>query len=267
MEERLTMEKIEIFLSCLKEKGFSQGSLDYYRRTLKQLYDYLPKEKWIDINIAMEWKKWMDAGEFSEATVDSKISIWNSLARFLGHNEWRIDEFHREEKERERPELTRAEYLRMLSAAKESGRRKAYFLIKAMGGSGIRVQELPQLTVEAVREGVVQLEYHNQHQKRILRILEPLRSELLAYAREEGIINGPIFTSSEGRPLCRASLYKQLNTVGREAQVDKEKVTPGCLQKMYENTRKELLTHIAELNDQSYQNILKEEQKMIEWEI
>ena len=66
--------------------------------------------------------------------------------QYLGHREWQMGDFHRD-KGNIQPELSRTEYLRLLSAAKHLGKEKAYLLIKTLGGAGMRVQELPQLTL------------------------------------------------------------------------------------------------------------------------
>ena len=88
------------------------------------------------------------------------MSVLNTFLRYLGHRDWQVDEFVRVSGDVQ-PELTRAEYLRLLSAAKHIGKEKTYLLIKTMGGAGVRVQELSQVTVEAVHQGMVKLDSHN----------------------------------------------------------------------------------------------------------
>lgn len=51
------------------------------------------------------------------------------------------------------PELTRAEYLRLLQAARALEKERAYLLVKVFALLGIRVGELPQVTVEQVKAG------------------------------------------------------------------------------------------------------------------
>ena len=41
--------------------------------------------------------------------------------------------------------------------------------------------------MEAVRQGAVELAYHNSRQRRVLKLPEGLRRELLDYAEREGI--------------------------------------------------------------------------------
>ena len=50
-------------------------------------------------------------------------------------------------------DLNEAEYRRLLEAAKGSKNRRLYYVMVAICGTGIRVSELPFLTVEAVCRG------------------------------------------------------------------------------------------------------------------
>jgi integrase/recombinase XerD len=74
----------------------------------------------------------------------------NVINRFLASlNLWRYqsvsDKFA--DMERPQPELTREEYLRLLSAARGANKPRSYLLLKVFGTLGLTVQELSTLTV------------------------------------------------------------------------------------------------------------------------
>lgn len=165
------------------------------------------------------------------------------------------------------PELTRAEYLRLLQAARSLERERVYLLIKVLGGAGLRIQELPQLTVRATREGAVELRYHNGRCTRVLRIPEELREELLSYIQREGIAEGPVFRTAAGGPIARTYAFKLLQSVSGAAQVEAEKVTPRCLWNMYCATREAILSNISILADQAYDRMLEQEQRTVGWNV
>lgn len=265
-EEVITPEKIEAFLDDLAGKGRGISSLQTYRRILRKLYQYLPEDKTIGPQTGGEWKSCLEAQGLRPATVNMHMSVWNSFIQYLGCREWQISDFNRET-ERIQPELSRAEYLRLLSAAKCLGKEKSYLLIKTLGGAGMRIQELPQLTVEAVERGVVELEHHNSRRKRILHLPRGLQEELLDYARREGRRSGPVFCSPDGMPMARSSVNYLINTVSHDAQVAEEKANPRCLWKMYQATCQGIWSNVYVLVEQSYQRILEEEQMMMGWEI
>ena len=181
-----------------------------------------------------------------------------------GAQQWQTGDFNRGT-ERVQPELSRREYLRLLSAAKQLGKEKSYLLIKTLGGAGMRIQELPQLTVEALESGVVELEYHNSRQRRVLHLPEGLRTELRDYVRREGKEHGPVFATREGEPMPRTSVNYFISSVSRDARVSEEKATPRCLWKMYQETCQEIRSNVAVLIEQSYQRMLEEEQLVMGW--
>lgn len=263
-EEKISPEMIDAFLKYLSEKGRGQASLQSYRRILMELYRYLPEDKCIGEETGSKWKDFLEKQGFQGATVNNRMSVWNSFMQYLGHREWQFGDFNRES-EHTQPELSRTEYLRLLSAAKQMGKEKSYLLIKTLGGAGMRIQELPQLTVEAVRQGVVELSYHNSRQKRTLKLPEGLQRELLDYAEREGIRKGPVFGSPEGTPIARSNVNYFISMVSRDAQVAAEKATPRCLWKMYQETCREIQANVSILIEQSYQRMLEEEQQVTGW--
>ena len=150
-EEKISPETIEAFLADQKEKGRKASSLQNYRRTLLELYRYLPEDKRIVEKTGPEWKRSLEGQGLQPATVNTRISIWNSFLRYLGRREWQMEDFERKEG-KAKPGLSRAEYLRLLSAAKQAGKERTYLLIKLFGGAGLRIQEVLRLTAEDLRQ-------------------------------------------------------------------------------------------------------------------
>lgn len=261
----ITPEGIEEFLKQMEEKGRSKGSLEGYERALRSLYDYLPEEKEIMADTGEKWKKWMlEERGFSQRTINNRISVFNSFVQYLGKRQWQVDSFLKN-LESIQPELTRAEYLRLLSAAKQSDREKSYLIIKTLGGAGVRVQELPQLTVETVEQGTAALSSHNGMRQRVLRLPQVLRRELADYMNREHIQSGPIFVTEEGRPLTRTVVHHYVRIVSTDARVDPEKANPRCLWKMYCSTREGIEAGIQLLMEQTYERMLEQEQLTIGW--
>lgn len=263
-EEKISMEKIDDFLAYLAGKGRGEASLQSYRRKLTELYHYLPEGKYINEETGPEWKEYLEKQGLQPATVNTNISIWNSFLQYLGHREWQMGDFDRGAG-KVQPELSRTEYLRLLSAAKQMGKEKSYLLIKTLGGAGMRIQELPQLTVEAAGRGMAELEYHNARQKRVMHLPDGLKEELLDYAQREGIKEGPIFGTPEGKPMARSSVNYFIAMVSHDARVAEEKANPRCLWKMYQETCMGIQSNVKVLIEQAYQRMLEEEQLSTGW--
>ena len=260
----LTKEQIRDFIKILISKGRSPGSVQSYKSILNTLYDYLPDDKLLTAETGTQWKIWLEEQGFSLRTVNARISVLNSFLLYLGRRELQSNDFARPYTE-EQPVLTRAVYLRLLATARELSKEKSYLLIKTLGGAGMRIQELPQLTAEAVNEGLVHLERHNHTQKRVLKLPALLQRELQDYMQRNRIESGPVFVSHIGFPLKRSSIYYYVNSISQDAQVDEEKANPRCLWKMYQSTYDQIRSHVNQLVEQSYLQILEDEQAAIAW--
>lgn len=264
-QEKVSPEIIEAFLEEQARKGRKASSLENYRRILLELHRYLPEDKRIVEKTGPEWKRSLEGQGLQPATVNTRISVWNSFLRYLGRREWQMADFEREKKSR--PRLSRTEYLRLLSAAKQSGKEKTYLLIKVLGGAGMRIQELPQLTAQAVRQGEVELKTSGAVKQRVLHLPAGLREELLDYMQREGIRRGPVFGTAEGCPMARSNVNYFVGLVSKDARVDDEKVTPSCLWNMYRETCQEIQENVTALVEQTYQNMLAEEQRVTGWNV
>lgn len=270
--ESFTKERIEEFLEDFTRLGRSQPCVQSYRRALTGLYDVLPEirpdvpfkenERTLDRETGRAWVEWMKAEGLSPRTVNARISAWNSFVKHIGRQEWKLERADDSSDEGERPELSRSEYLRLLSTAKHLGKDRTYMLVKTFGDTGLRVQELPLLTAEAVLSGKVPLEERGQE----LKLAPTLRRELMAYLQRQGIRSGPVFVTSGGNPMPRSAINASIRQLSMDARVGIEKVTPSCLRNMYEDTQKGLWSRISLLVDQAYEALLQQEEIAVGWE-
>lgn len=255
---------MEAFLEDLRSRGRSEESLGTYRWALAALRDFLPGDKRLDRDTGELWRKRLVEQGLSPRTVNARMSAFNSYCRFIGRKEWQSEEFFRDV-DAIQPELSREEYLGLLRAARALGRRKSYLIIKVLGGVGLRVQELAQLTVEAVEQGAVELASHNGARRRTLWIPPLLQRELREFILREGIREGPVFRTADGAAMSRSSVYHYVNSVSGEAGVPEERATPQCLWKMYQRTCEEIESNMALLMQQAYEKMLETEQLAVGW--
>lgn len=259
----LTDEAIDAFLNEMRTRDCKTCSLNSYRQILSGLAAYLPPGSGISETTGGEWKAWMEERGYSRRTINARLSAYNSFLKYMGKREWQETDFSKKP-DSIQPELTRAEYIRLLKTAKRLGREREYLLIKLMGSAGVRSQELDRVTAEAVRDGSIRTESY--HRKRLLRLPDCLRKELLSYARREGIQKGPLFLARDGTPLVRSTVWSCVNGISSDARVDEEKVNPRSLFRLYCGTRDGLEAGIRAMAEQAYERILEEEQLEIGWE-
>ena len=145
---RLTQEDLEAYVDSLKRKGRVEGTLQTYRRNLEFLYQDLPPDKTVWPGTLAKWQQQLLSKEYSSRTVNTRMSIANGLVDFLGRRDLQYVGFL--ETDDVQPELTRTEYLRLLTTARALDKERLYLLVKLFGCTGIPVQELPRVTVAAL---------------------------------------------------------------------------------------------------------------------
>lgn len=259
----LTPEGIETFLEYQKSKSTTEDTVKRYRHALELLYVDLPPDKEIRCGTLAQWREGLLGCGYAPRTVNVSISAANSLLGYLGRRELQLME--RLEPEQEvRPELTRTEYLRMLSTARALGKRQLYLIIKLFAGTGIAVQDLPKVTAKTVSTGSIVLMQGGERQ--VLHIPSCLQEELLCFAAHTGRHTGPLFVTGAGNPLGRTNVSSGIRKLCGAAQVPEEKGNPRCLRRLYQETRKEIETNIKLLVEQAHDRLMETEQLSIGWE-
>ena len=211
---RLTPADLETYLDNLSQQGRGRDTLATYRRNVHALYDELPEDKTVRPGTLDRWREAL-------------------LLQSVGALE--VDDVQ--------PELTRTEYLRLLTTARALDKERLYLLVKLFGCTGIPLQELPRVTVEALTEGRVIVRSNGVVQ--LLHLPDFLRKELLAYARREGTASGPIFHTKGGKPLGRTAVTDSIKQLCRDARVPEEKANPRCLKRLWQSTQDVLRTAFA----------------------
>ncbi len=158
-----------------------------------------------------------------------------------------------------RPELTRNEYMRLLSAAKVLGKERIYLIMKLFACTGIRLSDLQCLTIEEVRAG------KTARAGSAAEIPGVLQAELLDYAERKGIVSGKLFRTRSGAELDRSNLSHEIQELAAAAKVEPEKCNPRCLIYLYHNTQKKIQDSMSDLIRQASNRILEQEQRVIGW--
>lgn len=259
----ISLQQISQYLESLRQKGRVTGSIQKYQRDLTALYCYLPEEKQIGVNTLREWRAALLDQGYAVRTVNTSVIEANGFLRWLGAWEYQLEE-QVELQNDVQPELTRNEYIRLLSTARMLGKERAYLLVKVFACMGLTLGELPQLTKEALDRN--QLAVSVQGVRKIVSIPDCLRRELLAYAQRENLTNGLLFVTRTGRPLNRTSVAAIIQSLSHDARVQPEKCNVRCLRKLYLAAQKDLRENMTLLMEQTYNRMLETEQLIVGWE-
>lgn len=255
----LSLGQIEEYLKKLEASGCSPATAKSYRRSLKRLYQFLGEDKTIREETIALWQEYLLKSGYRTKTVNVFTSAANGLMAALGYRRFQTERVKGEESIQ--PELTRNEYLRLLSAAKRLDKEKAYLLVKLFATTGISVNSVNCVTAEAVRDGKITFPSGN------VRIPDSFKKELLHFMGEQGIAAGPVFMARTGKLLDRTVMNSMIKSLCRDAQVPEKKANPRCLRKLYQSTQAGIADNYFLLIEQAYDRLLEKEQDTIGWDI
>lgn len=183
------------------------------------------------------------------STVNGRLSAINAYLDFLGLSAHKVKLLkiqHRAFLD-ESKELTEAEYKRLLAAAKARGNERLYLLLQTLCSTGIRVGELPSITVEALRNGKAEIRLKGK--SRIILLQKELCNRLLWYAKCRGIVRGPVFCTRSGLPLDAANICHDMKKLCTQAGVRQEKVFPHNLRHLFARSFYAVEKNLAHLAD------------------
>ena len=245
--KKITDKIIKKFKEYLIDEEKSKATIEKYIRDLTVYVSWLDGADLTKVKV-LEYKEYL-IKNYAPASVNSVLSSLNS---FFGFNEeyglkvksLKIQKqiFAKNEKE-----LTKAEYERLLKAAKSKGNRKLFLLMQTICATGIRVSELCYITKESLKDG--RAEVHMKGKLRVIIIPNELCKMLGRYAKEQGITSGSIFVTKTGRPLDRSHIWRLMKNLCESAGVDKKKVFPHNLRHLFARTFYAIEKDIVRLAD------------------
>lgn len=198
---------------------------------------------------AAAWKGHLVSRGYAPATVNAMLSSVNSLFRHLGWGECRARflKIQRRTFRDQGRELSRAEYLRLLSAAGESGDARLSLLLETMCATGIRVSEVRYVTVEAAVRGRADVSLKGK--VRTILIPGKLCRKLREYARRRGILSGEVFVTKTGRGMSRRQIWREMKGLCGKARVSPGKVFPHNLRHLFARVFHKACGDIVKLAD------------------
>lgn len=238
---------INRYLTSLKEQERSTSTLQKYRHDLQCLYAYsngapLTKELLID------WKQEL-TGSYAPSSVNSILTAANGYLRFMGRQDLcvKLLKVQKALFLDENKELTRAEYARLVNAARSRDNERLSLVIQTICSTGIRVSELRFITAEAVHSG--RAEISNKGKRRMVFLPEKLRRLLKDYLRRQKKTSGAVFTTRTGKPLDRSNIWRDMKKLCESAGVSPEKVFPHNLRHLFARTFYGLEKDLSRLAD------------------
>ena len=235
------------FAKRLRDEEKSRATVDKYMRDARRFAVYAEARP-VDRTLVLAYKEKLGR-DYSARSANSMLAALNSLFRLAGREDLRVRQFRtqKEAYRSENEELTREEYVRLVTAAERAGDRMTSLLLQTVCGTGIRVSELGFITVEAARRGEATVCCKGKTRR--IFIVSALREKLLRYAGRNGVTSGPVFLTRFGRPLDRSNVWRRMKTFCGAAGIPPEKVFPHNLRHLFARTFYENGHDIAALAD------------------
>ena len=247
MQERnITQSQIQLFHQHLIREEKSTATVEKYLRDVRAFAVYVGNEI-VTKEVVMARKNDLQAKEYAVRAINYMLASLNSLLDFLGWADCKVKSLKQQKQVycAEEKELTKAEYMNLLAAAKN--RPQLRLVMETICGTGIRVSELRFFTVESAQRGEVVVNCKGKC--RTILIPGKLRKLLLDYAKKEKIRSGVIFITRNGKPLNRSCIWAQMKALCVEAGVNPTKVFPHNLRKLFARTFYGIEKDIAKLAD------------------
>ncbi len=247
MKDRMITEKLlQEYKAYLIREEKSRATCDKYLRDVCNLEEFMDGKP-VTKELLCAWKKHLMDNGYAVRSINSMLASANSFLNFMGWNDCRVKNLRLQRQIycAADKELTKSEYLRLLTAAEQN--EQLSLMLQTICGTGIRVSELRYFTVEAVRRGEITVNCKSK--TRTILVPGKLRSRLLRYARRGRIDAGVIFKGKNGRPLDRSMIWRQMKQLCEAAGVSKSKVFPHNLRKLFARTFYGIERDIAKLAD------------------
>jgi len=243
----ITNEIVKRFEQYLYEEEKSDNTIEKYMRDIRFFREWLG-DKSIDKSAVLDYKKEL-CEKYLPASVNSMLSSINALFMYMNWYDLKVKTLKIQRRifaDKEK-ELTKAEYERLLTSAKNKKNERLYYLMQTIGSTGIRISELKYITVEAVKKGQVTINCKSKIRQVFLPI--QLCKMLKKYIREQNIKSGSVFITRNGKPLDRSTVWKMLKGLCESANVPKSKVFPHNFRHLFAKAFYSIQKDIVRLAD------------------
>ncbi len=247
-ENRITEEQITGFAKHLRQAERSPGTIENYLRHVRAFTAWLD-DRPVTKEAAAGWKAHLIDKGYCPSTINAMLGGLNRFFDFVGWKKYQVKALRLQRRlfREDSRELTRAEYDRLIAAARAMGRERLALLMETICATGIRVSEVQYLTVEAVERGKAEISLKGK----IRTILIPgkLRKKLLKFAHKNKTASGEIFLTRNGKGMSRKQIWAEMKAICKAAGVEASKVFPHNLRHLFARTFYKVCRDVAKLAD------------------
>jgi Site-specific recombinase XerD len=236
----------ETYAEYLFQKELAENTKKVYIKQAELFLEFMGGRH-VTKKETITYKQKLLADGKSPASTNLYITAVNSYLQYAGLQDCCIKTARIQKKQCPDNIISPKEYQRMLTYAKEYGKKKYYCIMRTLASTGIRVSELSGCTIEALSAGKFTI--CSKGKTREIYLPDRLIAELRDYCKQEGIVSGVIFRGTGSRPICRSAVYKMLVHIADMEGIPKEKVHPHSFRHLFAITYLRQYSDLSELAD------------------
>lgn len=246
-ERKITAQSLKRYEETLQREEKSCHTIEKYMRDLRTFRDFVGEQP-VKKSLTIAYKAQLEKA-YAPTSANSMLAALNSFLRFMGWQDCCVRHFKLQKKTycSEKDELTETEYRALVKAAEARQNRRLSLLLQTICSTGIRVSEVPFITVEAVKKGEATVSCKGK--TRTVFIVSALRKKLLRFAGEQEIKTGMIFVTKSGKAMNRSNIWREMKALCHQAGVSPNKVFPHNLRHLFARTFYGVEKDIAKLAD------------------
>ncbi len=241
-------ECINLFKEYLRNDEKAGATISKYIHDVNEMLAFMGQ---IELNkeSLIEYRRYMSC-QYKPQTVNGKLAAVNSFLKFMNLEAFKV-KFLRVQKRvymDENRELTEQDYRRLLEVADRRENKQLYYLMMTLYGTGIRISELPFVTVESIEMGKADISMKGKC--RVIIFSKNLVKTMKEYIKELKIQSGCIFRTRSGRNLDRSNICHALKKLCKEARVNPSKVFPHNFRHLFAKcfyAIEKNLSHLADI--------------------
>lgn len=247
MKRQLNQEKLRQFEDYLVCEERSNATIEKYLHDMRTFYEFVGNREVVK-SIVLDYKNALISSH-AVTSANSMLAAINVFFRFCGWYDLCVKQYKIQKSAfcPEEKELTKAEYMRLVQAAKRNSNERLNLIIQTICGTGIRVSELQYITVEAVKHGEAFVNCKGKNRR--IFIVAELRKKLLSYIKTKNIKSGAVFVTKNGKPVSRHNIWRDMKALCKDADVSPSKVFPHNLRHLFARTFYGIEKDIAKLAD------------------
>lgn len=219
---------IQDYENYLIEQEKSKNTIVNYMKSVMQFFDEIGSRE-IDKDVLIRYKNSLIA-KYSPASCNAKICAVNSYLHYAGYD-YTIKSIRIHKNVSADNIITLPEYKTLCNGMLAEEKVKYYYMIRFLGETGCRVNELIQFRAEHIRKGYADL--YTKGKNRRIYIPDKLQTDCLKWLSDNHQSRGLIFENGSGNRYTECGIWRIMKRAAEKYNVPADVVYPHSFRHMF----------------------------------